>query len=467
MTSEKHAWVVAVLLCSLVVAPLASITVVDGKSAAFTDSTVSDDRGDVIEITVRTNEAATVNIGSKAEGFWVKANVTGGKTTLALNTYRADGNDSVTLVEGGLRGKVDTLVPSEAGPLQTGTYDMNVTIDGITQDVGSFTVEERETGSARTLVLPASTDLASFESPADLEKAASTTDANGTIASRDRFVFALDVSGLAGFIHDASLDGSDENVSIAFYESNSERNTVPNEFDGADVTEVEPERLRLDEETDTLYLVVDTAKHGMEVGDEYDVTFEIGADNSMVTDVETATTSFRVVERRVTLDYDGDVLIVADETTIGGKTTLAPGTTINVTAFDEGKKPFFWPATPVVTENRTFGATFDFGAVTSGTEFTIELRDQGKTTRGIVASTPVTIVQPTTTTTTTPTTTMTTTATTTATTTTTGTAPPTSISTDAPITAQTVSQGGLPGFDVTVALVALVAAGFLVVRRFR
>ncbi|WP_227374416.1 hypothetical protein [Haladaptatus halobius] len=109
----------------------------------------------------------------------------------------------------------------------------------------------------------------------------------------------------------------------------------------------------MNEENDKLYLVLDTLKpeYGIEVGDEYEVTFEIGADNPLVNDPETATTSFTVVERRVELDYTGDVIVVENETTIGGNTTLAPGTTINVTAFDEGKNPFFWPETATVTEN--------------------------------------------------------------------------------------------------------------------
>jgi hypothetical protein len=73
----------------------------------------------------------------------------------------------------------------------------------------------------------------------------------------------------------------------------------------------------LNEENDKLYLVLDTLKpeYGIEVGDEYEVTFEIGADNPLVNDPETATTSFTVVERRVELSYTGDVIVVENETT--------------------------------------------------------------------------------------------------------------------------------------------------------
>jgi hypothetical protein len=154
----------------------------------------------------------------------VQVKVPKGKTTLAINTYQASDNKSaVTLVEGGMCGRTAEIL-SETGALQRGMYDMNVTVGGITQEVGSFTVKERETGDAKMLVLPASTDVSKFESPDDLRKAASETE-NGTIAKGNQFVLALDASGLGGFIERANLSGGAENVTVSFYESNYERNT--------------------------------------------------------------------------------------------------------------------------------------------------------------------------------------------------------------------------------------------------
>ncbi|WP_458205820.1 BGTF surface domain-containing protein [Haladaptatus sp. NG-SE-30] len=472
---KPSAWVVAVLVCSLVVGPLA-VSSVDGKQASFADATVSDHRGDIIEVTVHASQKATVNLGSPEDGFWAPITVPKGTTTLAINTYKADSRtEAVTRVEGGLVGDTNATIPSQSGPLQPGTYDMNITVEiddkNVTQDMGSFTVKERETGDAKTLVLPASASPSTFESSADLLKAASETD-NGTIAKGDQFVLALNASGLGGFIEQANLSGGDEHVSVHFHESNYERNTQPNEIDGEDVREDEPNRLLLDEENNKFYLVLDTGEHGIEAGDEYEVTFEIGEENPMVAKSETATTMFTVVERQVTLDYSGDVIVVENETAIGGTTTLAPGSTINVTAFDEGKNPFFWPKKAAVTKNRTFSTSFDFSSVESGTEFTVELRDQDISVKGIVASAPpktptptITTTTTTTTTTTISTTTTTTTTNATATATTAQTPTATPVPTEQPITAQTVSEGGLPGFDVSVALVALVAAVLLVVRR--
>ncbi|WP_227374417.1 DUF7827 domain-containing protein [Haladaptatus halobius] len=226
MNTDDNAptWLVAILLCSLVVAPLVTSGVVDAKQANFADTTVSDERGDVIEVTVRASERATVNLGSPDDGFWVQVKVPKGKTTLAINTYQVrDNKSAVTLVEGGMCGRTAEIL-SETGPLQRGMYDMNVTVGGITQEVGSFTVKERETGDAKMMVLPANTDVSKFESPDDLRKAASETE-NGTIAKGDQFVLALDASGLGGFIERPNLSGGAENVTVSFYESNYERNT--------------------------------------------------------------------------------------------------------------------------------------------------------------------------------------------------------------------------------------------------
>jgi hypothetical protein len=342
--------VVAVLLCSLLAGPISFVDAA-GKRATFETRSPGDDRGDVIPITVHASKGATVNIGSPEQGSWVQVNVTKGTTTLDLNTYRAeDPNEVISLKKGGIKGTPNVRIPSESGPLQPGVYDMNVTVDGITQDIGSFTVEQRETGDAWAGVLPTpeSANPDDFETPDDLRKAASAT-INGTVAKGDQFALAVNVSGMSGFL-DKSM---------------------------------------LDDESDVLYLVLDTDGHDIETGDTYDVTFEISAENDLISESERATTTFSVEERRVSLDYSGDVLVVEDETRIGGTTNLAPGTMVNVTAYDTGRNSFFWPKIATVTEERTLGATFDFSGVEPGTSFSIELRDQDRTITGVVAALPI------------------------------------------------------------------------------
>ncbi len=301
-------FVVVLFLCSLLVGPMSFVGAA-GKSANFETRSPSDDRGDVISITVHASKAATVNIGSPEQGFWVQVNVTKGTTTLDLNTYWADDpNEAISLKEGSIKGTPNVRVPSESGPLQPGVYDMNVTVDGVTQDIGSFTVEQRETGDAWTGVLPKpeTVNPDDFETPDDLRKAASATE-NGTVAKGDQFVLAVNVSGMSGFLDKSMLDGSGENVSVHFRQTNAHRNTVPNEFDGDEAT-----RMMLDDENDVLYLILDTDGHDIEAGDTYDVTFEIGAENGLVSEPERATATLSVEERRVSLDYSGDVLVVED-----------------------------------------------------------------------------------------------------------------------------------------------------------
>ena len=462
--------VVAVLLCTLAVGPFSS-GIADGQSATFVNNSPTNDRGDVIPITVHTDHGGTVNIGSTANGFWVQVNVTSGTTTLDLNTYRAaDPNRTVTVGKGGIKGTPNVRIPSEKGPLQSGVYDMNVTVDGVTQDMGSFTVKKHTLRAARTGVLPEKTDVSEFETADDLRAAVSPTE-NGTVAKDDQLVLAVNVSGMSGFLDKSMLDGSGEDVRIHFRETNAKRNTVANEFDGD-----EAKRLLIDDENDVLYLMLGTDAHGIEAGDSYEATFEIGEDNPLVAHIETASTNFTVEKRRVSLDHTGDVLVVDGKTRVGGTTNLAPGTTINISAHDKGSGAFFWSKTATVTEDRTFGATFDFSGLESGRTFTVELRDQEQTLPGVVASsseesttttstttTTITTSTTTTTTSTTTTTITTNTSTTTTNTTTTETVPP--VTTQQPITAQSVSKDGLPGFGIPVALVALAAAAVLVVRR--
>jgi hypothetical protein len=121
---------VTVLLGSLVVGPLLSVGA-SGQSANFASDTPSDNRGEVIPITVHASKSATVNIWTPGHGFWVQLNVTGGTTTLDLNTYWADDpNKVISLEKGSIRGS--PKVTPAAGPLQPGVYNMNITVNGIT-----------------------------------------------------------------------------------------------------------------------------------------------------------------------------------------------------------------------------------------------------------------------------------------------------------------------------------------------
>jgi hypothetical protein len=227
------------------------------------------------------------------------------------------------------------------------------------------------------------------------------------------------------------------------------------------------------------------------------VSFSVAADGPLADEREAVSVGVRVVERRVDLRYDGDRIVFENRTTLRANTTLAPGTTVNVTATDDDLPPIHEPRTKTVGADRTFAATFDFSDYRPGRELEVALRDQGQTHEAVVGPlAPETTVAPTTTdpvtettatttvepTTTDPATTATAAATTTSEPTATTTAKSTAVGLtqvsnadtppgeSGPLTQRTVVQGSsgiadVPGFDAASLVVALLAAAVLAARR--
>src|SRR6056297_1728630 len=259
--------------------------VVDGKGASVPDATA--DRGDVVSITISSGQKSTVNIGGPDKGFWIQIPDFKGKTTIELNTYEADDPDAV-VVSG-----PKNLVVKQAtmsGPLDVGNYDMNVTADGTPLDVGLLMVQKRHTRGAETLVMPSKVDMGKVDSVEKLRKEV-VEPKDGTIATGDRFVLALNASGITGFID--SFEDT-EGVSLRFRETNNEPNTTPNEFSADDIAS---DRTFVDQENDMTYFVLDTTSRGIELGDRYNVTFTLDESNPLIdSGTESAKTTFQVVE---------------------------------------------------------------------------------------------------------------------------------------------------------------------------
>lgn len=461
---------VVALVVALVVGGTLPTAVVDGKSASMPD--VQGDRGDVVYITVSSNQKSTVNIGGPNAGFWIQIPNFKGKTTIGLNTYETGNESKSDLIVAGPTSKINVKTWSQVGPIQPDNYRMNVTADGTPLDVGQLTIRKRTTRGAETFVMPSAVEMGDVDSVADLRKNIVRPN-DHSIARGDRFVLALNASGITGFIDSF---GDTEGVSLTFRETNNERNTTPNEFSADDISS---KRTFVDEENDVTYFVLDTTGRGIEPGDRYDVTFALDGSNPLMeeNERESATTTFEVVKRRASIDHVGaSVVVEKGETTLTGTTTLAPGSTMKLSAYKYGSNNFvLGPKEVTVGANHTFGTTFDFGDVRRGTGFTFKLIGPNgsveKSVPGVVAPQQRRTTTTTTTTTATSTTVTTTnvTASTTgnATTATNATATPTAtpVSTAPPITAGTVSEGGLPGFEAGTALVALVAAAVLLVRR--
>jgi cell division septation protein DedD len=321
---------------------------------------------------------------------------------------------------------------------------------------------------------------------------------DGTVARGDWLVVRVDATGLNGLLPEDLPN--DNGVDVSFVQAERGMNVEPNDFNvsSPSFSFSDGERIVATPDREGFYLFVDIAEHGIAAGDRYDVSFSVAADGPLADEREAVSVGVRVVERRVDLRYDGDRIVFENRTTLRANTTLAPGTTVNVTATDDDLPPIHEPRTKTVGPDRTFAATFDFSDYRSGRELEVALRDQGQTHEAVVGPlAPETTVAPTTTdpvtettattttvepTTTDPATTATAAATTTSEPTATTTAESTAVGLtqvsnadtppgeSGPLTQRTVVQGSsgvadVPGFDAASLVVAVLAAAVLAARR--
>lgn len=455
-------------------------------SASFQPTVVYEERGDVANITVQTSGAATVNLGSPKQGFWLQVRVGGGTTTLRLNTYKAgqagryDLSEMVWASQGSIQSRTLRTAAIDA-PLETAEYGMNVTVDGSERALGTLVVEERATNDISARIAPKSLKIEELTT-ADAIADATQKPWNGSVARGDWLVLRVDASGIGGVLEKSRLDGDGDHISVRFEQANPPMNGRSNDFYGDDAA-----RLVRDGTSDGFYLFVDTGDHDIEPGDRYNVSFVVGKRSPLVNEREAVQTSIRIAPRKVEIDRlgPGQEIVVDGKTTISGSTTLTPGTTINVTVRNASLPPLFETATMTVKSDRTFGATFDFSGQEPGRAFEIRLPDQGKRLIGVVAGAETTAE------TTTPATTEVT-ETTAPTTTSASETTPTTVSTTSPTPGTTegitqvaagatesplteralrdageTEQGGnspVPGFGVELAIVAL-AGALLLARR--
>lgn len=476
--------IAAILLVAAAGPWLAAGTATAGVSASFGQTVVYEQTGDVASITVSASQTATVNLGSAGTGFWLQVRVGKGTTKLRLNTYKAGESDRYSLSEmvwttkGSIKTRTLQTVPID-GPLEPAEYHMNVTINGHERAVGTLVVNKRQTKDITARIAPRATDVSKLSTTAEVRKA-TVPPWNGSVARDDWLLVRVNATGVRGALEKSQLDGNTGVMRVEFIQRNPPPNSPQNRFTGASV-----ERVFVDGEG--FYLAVDTGDHAIEAGDEYRVSFKIPAASPLAEAEQKVSTYVRVAERRVTVKRngpDGRKIIVENETTVSGTTTLTPGTTINISARDTGTDPFLRPRIVTVGNDRTFSVTFDFSNLDPGREFELRLGDQDVTI-------PAAVAEPTTTTTTTATakTTTTTTAKTTTTETVTTTASPTTTATtnaatDGPTqkaqndTEEVLTQqaaktegddggngGPVPGFGPVAGLVALAAGLALAIRR--
>lgn len=370
-----------------------SLTVNDAgeADAQFSNSILSEERGNVVEFTVNVENTNTadVEVGGKDVSYTADLTVTDenddGEVTVYFNTYTAgdgsgaafstdaDSDDTVT---------VNSESTIAVDKLQKASYDLSAFAGGEETDVAVVNLNERSTDGATIHTAPAGASLTS------VDQIANATSEDSSIAQGDKVVVQIDVSGLEGSALSSSADlvkgsafAQSDGAYVTIEQQNPGQNTQPKTLDVSKGTLVQ------DDENDSYYLVFDSSDLNVEADEEYEATFTLDENSDFVENedaTEEVTDSFNVVEQTVSFDAmteaeDGTDLLSyelsQDKTvTVSGDSTLAAGSEFTVRVRSDGSSPFLKSQEVTVQDDGSFAATFDMSSVEKGTEFTTEAR---------------------------------------------------------------------------------------------
>ncbi|WP_117591961.1 BGTF surface domain-containing protein [Haloprofundus halophilus] len=469
-----------------------SIDVEEVDQAVSLPNSVNVESGDTTTFQVEMEDTteADILIGSNDDGYVVNATVNDededGVANVTINTYNPTEANNY-----GLSGDEDSSVTAfdnasnigVSGVLDAANYDIEVGPSGFADDseidstdVSTLAVTESSIQDAQSWTAPAGavdSDTSREDVLEAIEDGEITQDS--TVAEGDIAVVQIQGSGFFGALE--RDDASDLTLTVEEMNPGANREAAS--------TELTAENVVLDDENNNLFVVVDTDSEELERPNGDTVAFDSGkefnvsmtASGDLVEDDDvTVGSTFEVVDREASLETnDDDVVEVAasENGSVEGESSIAPGSEIRVRAQSESgaTNTFVETQTVTVSQNGTFNASFDFADLEAGTNFTLSLNDQtGSGFEGDTEYSAV-IVNGTsggddgnvTTTETNNTTTETTTD------------EPTETTEDTPEeTTEETTDGGngdgetetdTPGFGVIVALVALIAAALLAVRR--
>ncbi len=334
------------------------------SSAAFSDDEIRVERGDLLTVTVVHSEPARFHLGGEGSGYHLEVALSGsGKDRITIDTYNSTGQPE-TYVTGG-NATLHTL--PLARPLAPTRYVMNVTIDGVEQDLGTVVVEEPPETTIRSYVRPAA-DLDTVES----------VDADGLepgsrAARGDLVVLRVDERGLETALDPADLSGgaAAEGIELSFVEADPGLNSDPHRFVPGDNVSV-----FTDFPNDRVWVVWDTTSLPFEERTRYHVTLSLNPrHNDLVDDrVTLASTTVTLSEPDVDLDAPDGFTVYPWEPrtlTVTGETNLAPGTTLDVRGRATEPRAFLKRNAVTVSPNGTFETTFDLADVPRNSSFPV------------------------------------------------------------------------------------------------
>jgi PGF-CTERM protein/surface glycoprotein (TIGR04207 family) len=408
------------------------VTAADDEEAEFSQNTITEERGDILEVTVELTETseATINFGSADDG--VEANATvedddgDDQVTVFINTYRLSsstdlpnsGGDVFNLDSDSDDNILDQDTDSSADDLvDAGDYDLevqagdrdfgpnNVGIDpSNSDDVATVTLNERSTDSI-VMHTGSGEEIGSFSDLEDVNEALNegTLTESSEVAVGDIAVHAIQASGLEGALDARANEDvtsefrsqlTDGPLNLTIEEADPGANQDARELNLSGSNNLS---VIADGPNDTYFVAVDT--------NEAKFNNSGGPNNPLPDDDDTALeTNFTVLQDDAgAFDFTPDAEFDDDENsetfvefdanepdvnvdepfnvsqaegqTVTGDTNIAPGTELSLRIrSDDGVSPsFLKTASPVVQSDGTYSATFDFSEQGVGNEYTIEV----------------------------------------------------------------------------------------------
>ena len=426
-----------------------NVTDTGDESADFANNVESEERGDVVNITVQLDntDEAIVQVGNPdSVNYYAWAEITDddddGVAYVEFNSYEAgtDGNnpsdvltagDDDTTIDGVDQGGTFTTSRSDDSDiLEDADYNMYVAagqpserIDGDAPSAnadadnrGTLRLTERSTDRAQIWTAPAEDDSTLQGLDSDDPGAITEFVAEGnltqssTIANGDVVVVEVQASGIEGILatgsdttsaYQAASDGTRSSpsypaaassggpFSLSIEEESGAANTGSTNL--LNVTDISSSDINVvqDQANNTHYVVLDsevitsgTGELTYEDGDGYVANFTVDSDNSdLAGDSQSVTDDFTVEDVEVELDANANDFIVAeaaDNQEITGDTNVAAGTNVTVDLNSESTEdPFLKQPEAVVQSDGTFTIIADFGENEVGTNFTAQANIDG------------------------------------------------------------------------------------------
>ncbi len=347
-------------------------------TGSFSENSYRVVRGETAQITFDHSDSGTLYVGGDDVGYRLQVDVSGtGPTSISLDTYQSASANPDSYVEGGDA----TLLYPDGGlkeALAPGKYRLNLTVDGVKQDLGQLVITERPEPSVETRIASHQLDVGSMEYDSLIEN----SNRGSSMAYGDYLLVELTVPGFGEAINTDDLRGgrSANGIGLVFEETDPPANDDPQSFA---VSAGDPAfQTYWQEDTSSMLVVWDTNDRAdSRIPQTYNITLELTAEyNALISaDRVPASTTARVEQSKINLQTgDGQLDMYpweSDVVPLEGRTNYAPGTTFQFRAEGYEPSPYFKKESTTVSSDGTFGTEMDFGNAARGVEIPVWILD--------------------------------------------------------------------------------------------